>query len=146
MVATFGGLRARIAIGAVVSGILLLTPSLGAVALAQEIKLTRSASSGIESLLVDERSWDVHCKPLTTSITITSQPSNGTVKVVPGASIIAVSAPQSASTGPCAGKSVNGNQIMYRSNPGFRGTDTLAYKVTYGNGKSGSTTLTINVR
>ena len=66
--------------------------------------------------------------------------------VVPGVSIIAVSTPQSASTGHCGGKSVAGNQIMYQSNPGFRGTDTLAYKVTYGNGKSGSTTLTINVR
>jgi hypothetical protein len=114
-------------------------------ALAQEIKLTRSAASGIEMLLVDERSWDANCKPLATSVTIISQPSNGKVTVVPGASVIAVAAPPSGSKLQCAGKSMTGNQIMYRSNPGFRGTDTLAYKVLYANGKSGSTTVTINV-
>ncbi len=36
--------------------------------------------------------------------------------------------------------------LAQEMNPGFRGTDTLAYKVMYGNGKSGSTTITINVR
>ena len=135
------------AIRTFIAAIALLAPLLiGAAALAQEIRLTRPAASGVESPLVDERSWDASCKPLATSVTITSQPSNGKVTVVPGVSIIAVSTPRSASTGHCAGKSITGNQIMYQSNPGFRGTDTLAYKVTYGNGKSGSTTLTINVR
>ena len=130
-----------------IAAIALLAPLLiGAAALAQEIRLTRPAASGVESLLVDERSWDPNCKALTTSVTITSRPSNGKVTVVPGVSIIAVSTPRSASTGHCGGKSVAGNQIMYQSNPGFRGTDTLAYKVMYGNGKSGSTTITINVR
>jgi type II secretory pathway pseudopilin PulG len=142
MVATSAG----IAIRTVMGGIALLAPSfIGAGARAQEIKLTRSAASGIESLLVDERSWDASCKPLATAVTITNQPSNGTVSVVPGVSIIAASTPQSGGMGRCAGKSVTGNHIMYRSNPGFRGTDTLAYKVLYANGKSGSMTVTINV-
>jgi hypothetical protein len=134
------------AIRTLIPAIALLAPLvIGADALAQEIRLTRSAASGVASLLVDERSWDPNCKPLTTSVTITSQPSDGKVTVVPGVSIVAATMPRSGSTGHCAGKSITGNQIMYQSNPGFRGTDTLAYKVTYGNGKSGSTTITINV-
>jgi hypothetical protein len=115
-------------------------------ALAQEIRLTRSVASSAQSLLVDERSWDANCKPLATSVTITKQPSNGNVTVVPGVSVIAVSTPQSASTGRCGGKSVTGNHVLYRSNPGFRGTDTLAYKVQYGNGRSATTTVTIDVQ
>ena len=114
-------------------------------ALAQEIKLTRSAASGVELLLVEERSWDANCKPLATSITITSQPSNGKVTVVPSASIIAVAAPPSGKV-QCAGKSMTGNQILYRSNPGFRGTDMLVYKVLYANGKSATMSVTIDVR
>jgi len=135
-------LAAGIVIRAIVPAIAIFTATS---ALAQEIKLTRSAESGVEALLVDERSWDASCKPLPTSVTITSQPGNGKVTVVPSVSIIAASAPRSGSTGRCAGKSISGNQIMYRSHPGFRGTDTLAYKVMYGNGKNGSTTVTINV-
>jgi hypothetical protein len=119
---------------------------IGTSALAQEIKLTRPAQSGVELLLANERSWDRNCKPLATSVTITSQPSNGKVTVIQGVSTLPPTTPRSGSTGDCAGKSVTGSQIMYRSNPGFRGADTLAYKVMYGNGKSGSTTITINVR
>jgi hypothetical protein len=115
-------------------------------AVAQEIKLTRSAPSGIETLLVDERSWDSHCRPLATSIKVINQPSNGSVKIVPGSSIVATSVAASTSIGQCAGRSITGQQIVYRSNPGFRGVDTLAYRAFYGNGRSGSTTVTINVR
>jgi hypothetical protein len=118
---------------------------LGAAAFAQEIKLTRSADSGIESLLVDERSWDAKCKPLTTSITITSPPTNGKVTIVPGVSTVAAKSLQPASVRRCAGKSVPGNQIRYRSNPGFHGTDSLGYTVRYGNGQRGSTAVTIDV-
>jgi hypothetical protein len=125
---------------------LLAALHIGTGALAQEIKLTRPAQSGVESLLANERSWDRNCNALATSVTITSRPSNGKVTVIQGVSILPPTTPRSGSTRDCAGKSVTGNQIMYRSNTGFRGTDTLAYKVTYGNGKSGSTTITINVR
>jgi len=118
---------------------------IGTGAPAQEIKLTRPAQSGVKSLLANERSWDRNCKPLATSVTITSRPSNGKVTVIQGVSTLPPTTLRSGSTGDCAGKPVTGNQIMYQSNPGFRGADTLAYKVMYGNGNSGSTTITINV-
>jgi hypothetical protein len=138
---------ARTVAGALLAAIALPVPVfIGAGAFAQEIKLTRSAASGVQSLLVDERSWDAKCKPLATTVTITSKPSHGTVTVVPGMSIVAVSAAPSGSTAHCAGKSVTGTRIIYQSNSGFRGTDTLAYKVRYSNGNSGATIITINVQ
>ena len=39
-----------------------------------------------------------------------------------------------------------GNQVMYRSNPGFRGIDAAAYDVTYANGRRQSTGVTIEVK
>jgi hypothetical protein len=114
-------------------------------ALAQEIRLTRPVQSGIESLLVDERSWDAKCKPLGASITITNQPINGKVTVAPGVSVVPIST-RPGSAGRCAGKSISGNQIPYKSNTGFRGIDTLAYEIRYGDRKSASITITINVK
>lgn len=114
-------------------------------ALAQEIRLTRPVQSGVESLLVDERAWNAKCKPVSASITITNQPTSGKVTIVPGVSVVPTST-QSRSVSACAGKSIPGNQIMYKSNAGFRGIDTLAYEIRYGNGKSASTTITIDVK
>ena len=108
---------------------------------AQEIRLTRPVQSGIESLLVDERSWDAKCKPLGASITITNPPINGKVTVAPGVSVVPIST-QPGSAGRCAGKSISGNQILYKSNTGFRGIDTLAYEIRHGK----STSITINVK
>ena len=77
------------AIRTFIAAIALLAPWLiGAAALAQEIRLTRPAASGVESPLVDERSWDANCKPLATSVTITSRPSNGKVTIVPGVRLL----------------------------------------------------------
>lgn len=73
-----------------------------------------------------------------------SPPTNGKVTIVPGVSTIAAKSLQPASVRRCAGKSVPGNQIRYRSNPGFHDTDSLGYTVRYGNGQRGSTTLTID--
>jgi hypothetical protein len=138
-------ISARGAMRTLIAAAALAPLSIATGALAQEIKLTRSAASGVELLLVDERSWDANCKPLAASVTITSQPSNGKATVVPSASIIAVAAPPSGKV-QCAGKSMTGSQILYRSDPGFRGTDMLVYKVLYANGKSATMSVTIDMR
>src|SRR5262249_40202397 len=108
--------------------------------LAQEIRLTRPVQSGVESLLVDERAWNAKCKPVNASIMITNQPINGKVTIVPGINVAPIST-QSRSASGCAGKSISGSHIMYKSNAGFHGIDTLAYEIRYGNGKNASTTI-----
>jgi hypothetical protein len=60
--------------------------------------------------------------------------------------VLAASTPGSGSTGSCAGKTITGNAIMYRSNPGFRGIDTISYDDVSDKGKRRSTTVTINVK
>jgi hypothetical protein len=127
----------------------LATPLIGSLmavgpALAQDIKLTRTVKSGVEALIGHERSWDRDCQPRPSRVTITASPANGTAWVAHGASTIPESTPRSGSSGQCAGKPITGNRVMYRSNPGFRGTDTVAYDVWYGAGQGGgSTTITV---
>ncbi len=115
-------------------------------ALGEELKVTRTADSGVESLIAHERSWDRNCNPRQSAVTITSKPTSGTVSVVLGTSTIPTSTPRFGSTGVCAGKTITGNQVMYKSKPGFHGVDTVTYGVVYGDGSRGSTTITINVK
>jgi len=114
-------------------------------AAAKDLKLTRDAKSGVDSRIAYERAWDRDCKAVPVTVTITQQPKSGTVSVVQGTSTIPASTPRSGSTD-CAGKTVTGNEIKYRSNAGFRGTDTVSYNVAKNNVAVGSTTITINVK
>src|ERR1700730_6511310 len=94
-------------------------------AVARDLKLTRDAKSGVDSRIAYERAWDRDCKALPVTVRITQQPKNGTVSVVQGTSTIPAGTPRSGRTDDCAGKTVAGNEVMYRSNAGFRGTDTV---------------------
>jgi hypothetical protein len=113
---------------------------------AQELKVTRDAQSGVDSHISWERAWDRDCKAVPVTVTITQQPTNGTISVTQATSTIPESTPRSGSIGPCAGKTVTGNQVKYRSNPGFRGTDTVKYNLAKNNAPAGSMTITINVK
>ena len=113
---------------------------------AQQVNKTVAAQSGAETMLSHERSWDDNCAARSSQVTITRKPANGTVSVVSAQSTIPASTPRFGSTGKCAGKPVSGNQVMYRSNPGFHGTDTVSYDVVYGAGKGGSSTIVIDVK
>jgi hypothetical protein len=114
--------------------------------LAGDLVLTRAAQSGVASLIGYERAWNRNCQDVGTTVTITGQPSHGSVSVEQGSSTIPASTPRSGSTGQCAGRQIAGNQVMYRSEPGFHGRDHVSWHVVYGNGKSGETNVTIAVR
>ena len=110
------------------------------------LKVTRTVEPGAESLLTYERAWNRDCNPLQTTVTFTSKPVKGTVWVAIGTSVIPQSTPRSGSTGACAGKTITGNQVMYKSDPSFHGVDTVTYNVVNPNGARGSTIVTINVK
>jgi uncharacterized caspase-like protein len=115
-------------------------------AMGEAIKVARTVKSGIESLLVYERAWDRNCNPVQSTVTFTSRPTNGTAWVAIGTSIVPESTLRGGSTGACAGKTITGNQVMYRSNPGFHGVDTVTYDVVNAGGIRGSMIITINAQ
>ena len=114
--------RAAILMIATLAGTLLVAP-----AFAKEIKLNRTVKSGVETRLAFSGHWDTKtCKALPATVTISRQPSNGKAFITPGVQTLPQSTPGSGPTN-CAGAKVDSNQIMYRSNDGFHGTDVVGY-------------------
>src|ERR1700722_18895621 len=114
--------RAAIMMLATLVGALLAVP-----AAAKDIKLTRTVKSGVETRLAFSGRWDNQtCKALPATVTISRQPSNGKAFIVPGVQTLPPSTPGSGPNS-CAGAKVDSNQIMYRSNDGFHGTDVVGY-------------------
>ena len=113
---------------------------------AKDLRFTRNATSGIDSRIAYERVWDRNCKALSSNVAVTQQPKNGTISIVEGTSTIPDSTPNSGSTGDCAGKTVTGKEVHYRSEAGFHGTDSVTYSVTNDNGSGGTRIITILVK
>jgi hypothetical protein len=107
----------------------LLACSAGA---AKDIKLKRTAKSGVETQLAYSAQWDKNCNSLPNKVTISKQPEHGTASIKPAEQTLPKSTPGSGGTGSCDGKKVQASAIMYRSNPGFKGTDTLGYHAEAG--------------
>jgi len=116
-------------------------------ALAKDLVLTRHAVSGVDSGISKERSWDRHCNPVSVTVTVTKNPTHGQITVLAGVkSTIPESTLRSGSAGACAGKPATGNEIRYKSNPGFHGTDSVSYNVVNGARPPQATTITIEVK
>jgi hypothetical protein len=101
-------------------------------------------ASGVESQI--GRAWarDQNCNALPASITITRPPTNGKISVVSGT--VPAARRRVGTNSRCPeNQQIVGKKIMYQSNPGFHGTDTVTVNVEAKVG-SWSDTITINVQ
>jgi len=126
-------------------GLVALAVASGASAEEKTMNLSRNATSGADSLLAYAGRWDRDCKELPIKVNFTQQPAHGTAWSVETDRVIPTSTPATGSTGKCAGKSVTSKKIMYRSAPGFRGSDTVGY-VSEGGGTVIHTTIAVTVQ
>ena len=118
-----------------------------ALACAQELTLTRSVESGVDTRIAHERAWDRSCNALPVTVSITKFPVNGMVSVAPEVtSTLPANTPASGNTGTCAGKTITGNEIRYKSKSGFHGTDSVSYNVVSGGRPAQSRVIIINVK
>jgi hypothetical protein len=132
---------------AVVLGCLIALLMGAALTSAQELTLTRSAESGADTRIAHERAWDRSCNALAVTVSITKNPVNGTVAVVPGiTSTLPANTPAAGNTGTCAGKTITGIAIRYKSKSGFHGTDSVSYKVASGGQPAQARVIVINVK
>ena len=122
-----------------------LAATSGALAAEQTLNLSRNAKSGLDSLLAYAGRWDRNCNPLPIKITFKRQPANGMAWSVEADRVIPTSTPASGDTGQCAGKTIPSKKIMYRSAPGFRGSDTVSYD-SEGGGDIIHTTIGVKVQ
>jgi hypothetical protein len=109
------------------------------------MNLSRNAKSGVDSLLAYAGRWDRNCNELPIKINFTRQPAQGMAWSVEADSVIPASTPAMGDTGQCAGKTVKSKKIMYRSAPGFRGSDTVSYD-SEGGGTINHTTIAVTVQ
>ena len=107
-------------------------------------QLTRSVESGVETKITHHASWDPDCNPRNIAVTITRPPNAGTASVKDGSDRIS-ERPAFGSAGACAGRTIAGKHVIYRSNAGFRGSDVVAYEVLLPNGNRRSYQVTIDV-
>ncbi len=134
--------RLTVSLGCLIASVIWVAP-----ACAQELTLTRSAESGIDTRISHERAWDWNCGSLAVKVSVTKNPVHGTVSVAQGVeSTLPPSTPASGNTGTCAGKTITGSTIRYKSKSGFRGKDSVSYKVAIGDRASPLRVITINVK
>jgi hypothetical protein len=117
----------------------------GVVAAEKTMNLSRNAKSGLDSRLAFSSRWDRNCNSVPVKITFTREPANGMAWSVEAEEVIPASTPASGNTGKCAGKKIQSKSIMYRSAPGFRGSDTVSYR-SEGNGIIIHTTIAVTVQ
>jgi hypothetical protein len=89
--------------------------------------------------------WDRACHPLGVTVTVTQPPAHGTVSVVAGLNT-ANPNPRFGSPGPCGGTQIMGKRVVYRSEPGFHGTDYVVYHYVSERGNRAEAHVNITVR
>jgi hypothetical protein len=109
------------------------------------MNLSRNAKSSVDSLLAYAGRWDSNCQERPIKINFTRQPTQGMAWSVEEDRVIPKSTPAMGDTGQCAGKTVKSKKIMYRSAPGYRGSDTVSYD-SEGGGLVIHTTITVTVQ
>jgi hypothetical protein len=100
---------------------------------------------GADLVLSSPTFWDGACHPLGVTVTVTQPPSHGTVSVVE-AQNRANPHPRFGTAGPCGGTLIMGKRVVYRSEPGFHGSDYVVYHYVSERGHRAEAHVNITVR
>ena len=107
------------------------------------VRLT--VDSGADVRLSSPTFWDSACHPLGVTVTVTQPPAHGTVSVVAGLNR-ANPHPRFGTAGRCGGTLIMGKRVVYRSEPGFHGTDYVVYHYVSARGHRAEAHVNITVR
>jgi hypothetical protein len=104
-----------------------------------------TVDSGADLRLSSPTFWDSGCNPLGVTVTVTQPPAHGTVTVVAGLNT-ANPHPRFGTAGRCGGTLIMGKRVVYRSQPGFHGTDYVVYHYVSERGNKAEAHVFITVR
>lgn len=107
--------------------------------------VARTVDSGADLVLSRPTFWNSACNARGVTVTVTQPPANGTVTVTEGLNT-ANPHPKFGTPGRCGGMQIMGKQVVYRSSPGFRGTDVVVYEYISDWGERSGATVIITVR
>jgi hypothetical protein len=108
-------------------------------------KAARTVDSGADLVLSRPTFWNRTCNARSFNVIVTQPPANGTVSVTEGLNT-ANASPKFGTAGRCGGMQIMGKQVVYRSRPGFYGTDVVAYEYISDRGERAGATVIITVR
>jgi hypothetical protein len=105
---------------------------------------TRTVRSGVTTPIHTYLSWNNDCSPNTGVVKVATRPQHG--KLTPRKVTAVARQNRFSSYGTvCLGKSMPGFEVDYTSTPGYRGTDSFAIEVIYGNRNPILDTYTVTV-
>ena len=104
-----------------------------------------TVDSGADLRLSSPTFWNSACQPLGVTVTVTQPPAHGTVSVVAGLNR-ANPHPRFGTPGPCGGTLIMGKRVVYRSEPGFHGSDYVVYHYVSERGHRAEAHVNITVR
>jgi hypothetical protein len=107
--------------------------------------VARTVDSGVDAVLSRMTFWDRACNARDVTVTVTRPPAHGTVSVTQGLNTATVN-PKFGTAGRCGGMQIMGKQVVYRSRPGFHGTDVVIYEFISDRGERSRATVIIAVR
>ncbi len=105
----------------------------------------RTVDSGLVLVLSRPTFWNSACNARGVTVTVTQPPANGTVSVTEGLNT-APGNPKFGTAGRCGGMQIMGKQVVYRSRPGFHGSDVVVYHYISDRGERSGATVLITVR
>jgi hypothetical protein len=108
-------------------------------------KVARTVDSGADLVLSRPTFWNSSCNARGVAVTVTQPPTNGTVSVTERLNTANVN-PKFGTAGRCGGMQIMGKQVVYRSRPGFHGTDVVVYEYISDWGEKAGATVIIAVR
>jgi hypothetical protein len=105
----------------------------------------RTVDSGADLVLSRPTFWNSACQARGVTVTVTHPPANGTVLVTEGLNI-ANPRPRFGTPGRCGGTLIMGKRVIYRSTPGFHGSDYVVYHYVSDWGERAEAHVNITVR
>jgi hypothetical protein len=134
---------AALLLGGATGPLLVADPAFAGHAVPDPIWLT--VDSGADLTLSRPTFWDRACHPVGVTVSVTQPPAHGKVSVVAGLNT-ANPNPRFGSPGPCGGTLIMGKRVVYRSEPGFNGTDYVVYHYVSDGGNRAEAHVNITVR
>jgi len=107
--------------------------------------VTRTVESGAELVLSRPTFWNSACNARGVTVSVIQPPANGTVSVTEGLNV-APRNPKFGTAGRCGGLQIMGKQVVYRSEPGFHGSDVVVYEYVSDRGERAAANVMITVR
>ena len=104
-----------------------------------------TVDSGADLRLSSPTFWDSGCNPLGVTVTVTQPPVHGTITVAAGLNT-ANPHPRFGTPGRCGGMPIMGRRVVYRSQPGFHGSDYVVYHYVSERGNKAEAHVFITVR